>query len=67
VVAALNTDNGYVGSDGYFLGDRISPKTIELSQHPRHKNVIVVTYTDRASGEPMTAQPSIEKKCIFKT
>lgn len=66
VVGALNTDQGYVGSDGYLLGDRIAPQTTEVSQDPRHRNVIVVNFADRASGEPMTAQPSVGKSVYLK-
>jgi hypothetical protein len=65
-VAALNTATGYRGSDGYFLGDRIAPQNINLSPNPRHKNVVVVNYADRAPGEPMTAQPSIGKSVYMK-
>lgn len=65
-VAALNTPNGYVGSDGFFLGDRIAPQTVELSQNPQHKNVVVVNFADRAEGEPMTAQPSVGKSEYMK-
>jgi len=65
-VAALNTSDGYVGSDGYLLGDRIAPQTIEESPNPRHKNVIVVSYADRIPGEPMTAQPSAGKSVYLK-
>lgn len=65
-VAALNTERGYVGSDGYLLGDRIAPQTIEVSPNPRHKNVIVVNYADRAIGEPMSSQPSIGKSAYLK-
>jgi heat shock protein HslJ len=66
VVAALNTEDGYLGSDGYLLGDRIAPQTTEVSQNPRHKNVIVVNYADRNRGEPMTIQPSIGKSAYLK-
>lgn len=66
VVAALNTVDGYIGSDGYLLGDRIAPQRTELSQNPEHKNVIVVNYADRAPEEPMTAQPSIGKSAYLK-
>lgn len=65
-VAALNTERGYVGSDGYLLGDRIAPQTIEVSPNPRHKSVIVVNYADRAVGAPMTAQPSVGKSVYLK-
>lgn len=65
-VAALNTDSGYVGSDGYLLGDRISPQTIEMSPNVKHKNVIVVNYADRAAGTSMTTQPSVGKSVYLK-
>lgn len=66
VVAALNTERGYVGSDGYLLGDRISPQSIELSPNPRHEHVITANYADRAQGVPMTAQPSFGKSVYLK-
>lgn len=65
-VAALNTERGYIGSDGYLLGDRVAPKNIGMSPNPRHKNVIVVNYADRATGEPMTASPTIGKSAYLK-
>ena len=55
-----------MGSDGYLLGDRIAPQTIEVSPNPRHKDVIVVNYADRAPGEPMSSQPSIGKSAYLK-
>ncbi|MES2215789.1 MAG: hypothetical protein V4481_00650 [Patescibacteria group bacterium] len=57
VVAALHTDHGYVGSEGFLLGDRIAPQTTEKGQG----KVIVVNYADRAPGEPFTTQPSVAK------
>lgn len=66
VVAALNTESGYIGSDGYLLGDRIAPQTIEESQNPRHVNVIVANYADRTLGEPMTTAPSVGKSAYLK-
>ncbi|MEI6864380.1 MAG: hypothetical protein WCK46_03425 [Candidatus Adlerbacteria bacterium] len=66
VVAALNTREGYVGSDGYLLGDRIAPQTTEVSQNPRQKNVIVVNYATRAQGEPMSTQPSVGTSAYLK-
>lgn len=65
-VAALDTGSGYVGSDGYFLGDRIAPQTTNVSQNPRHKQVIVVNYADRMPNEPMTARPSVGKSVYLK-
>jgi hypothetical protein len=66
VTAALNTKAGYLGSDGYLLGDRIAPQTIEVSRKTRHKDVVVVHYRDRGPGEPMTAQPSVGKSVYLK-
>ena len=65
-VAALQTDRGYIGSDGYLLGDRIAPQSTNISQNPRHKYVVVFNYAERAAGEPMTAQPSIGKSVYLK-
>ncbi len=65
-VAALNTDRGYIGSDGYLLGDRIAPQSTTLSPHPRHVRVVVFNYADRGAGEPMTAQPSEGKSVYLK-
>ena len=65
-VAALNTDRGYVGSDGYLLGDRIAPQSTNVSQNPRHESVVVFNYADRAPGEPMTARPSVGKSVYLK-
>ena len=65
-VAALNTDGAYVGSDGYLLGDRIAPQSTEISQNPRHKNVVVFNYSDRSMGEPMSASPSVSKSVYLK-
>lgn len=65
-VAALNTDRGYVGSDGYLLGDRIAPQSTTVSPNPRHKHVVVFNYADRATDEPMTAQPSVGKSAYLK-
>lgn len=65
-VAAVKTDEGYVGSDGYFLGDRIAPQSINASPNPRHKSVVVFNYADRAQGEPMVTPPSIGKSVYLK-
>lgn len=54
VAAALGADNGFVGTNAVFLGDRIAPQTTEF----RDGNIIV-NYADRKPGEPMTASPSV--------
>ena len=65
-VAALNTQAGYVGSDGYLLGDRIAPQSTVESPNPRHVNVIVVNYADRRPNEPVTAPPTVNKSVYLK-
>lgn len=65
-VAALNTPRGYLGSDGYLLGDRIAPQSTTLSPNPRHQGVVVYNYATRAMGEPMTAPPSIGQSVYLK-
>lgn len=57
VVASLNTENGYVGSEALLLGDRIAPQTIESGPGKQ----IIVNYAERAIGEPMTTPPSVGK------
>lgn len=66
VVAALNTEKGFIGSQGLLLGDRIAPQTTEISRNPNHKNVIVVNYAVRNPGEPMTTRPSLGKSIWLK-
>lgn len=69
IVAALNTENGYTGSHGFFLGDRIAPQTTGMSQDPDQGNVVVVNYADRAEGESFSVSPSIGKsvRLIFNS
>ncbi|MFA6554111.1 MAG: META domain-containing protein [Candidatus Paceibacterota bacterium] len=57
LVVALNTPRGYVGSEGFLLGDRIAPQTTEMGKG----NIIVVNYADRKEGESFAVQPSIGK------
>jgi hypothetical protein len=65
-VAAVATDNGYAGTDGYLLGDRIAPQATTGSENPRHKAVVVFNYADRHEGEPMSAGPSEGKSAYLK-
>jgi hypothetical protein len=61
VVASLNKENGFVGSDGVLLGDRIAPQTTEV-----HDNIIVVNYADRNPGESFATPPSMGKSIWLK-
>lgn len=65
-VAALNTLDGYRGSDGYLLGDRIAPQATTPSPDPKQKAVVVFNFADRAADQPMTAQPSAGKSVYLK-
>lgn len=65
-VAARNTKDGYVGSDGYLLGDRIAPQSTSLSPNEKQKGVVVFNYADRAPGEPMSTAPSMGKSVYLK-
>lgn len=56
-VAALNTDRGYVGSEGLLLGDRIAPQTTEKGAG----KIIIVNYADRRPEESFSTPPSVGK------
>jgi heat shock protein HslJ len=66
VVAALNNEDGWQGSQAMLLGDRIAPQSTEISQNPSHKNVIVVNYLDRKANDAMTDEPSVGKSIWLK-
>ncbi|MHB9019556.1 MAG: hypothetical protein ACYC3G_01610 [Minisyncoccota bacterium] len=71
VVAALNTSDGYIGSEGLLLGDRIAPQTTHMDEGEtvmgtNRKNVIVVNYVVRLPGEPFTTRPSLGKSIWIK-
>ncbi len=57
VVAALNTENGYVGSEGVFIGDRIAPQTTESGPGKS----VIVNYADRKPTDSFVVQPSVGK------
>ena len=54
VVAALQTETGYTGSNAVLLGDRIAPQTTTIEN-----GVIVVKIADRKADEPFTTSPSV--------
>lgn len=61
LVVALNTENGYVGSNAVFLGDRIAPQTTEA----RKGGVVLVNYATRNPGESFAVQPSLGTTAQF--
>lgn len=54
VVAALKEGEGYRGTNGILLGDRIAPQTTEIRD-----GKVIVNYADRRPDEPMATQPSV--------
>jgi hypothetical protein len=71
VAAALNTPDGYAGSEAFLLGDRIAPQSTNIDEGltargTYRQNVIVVNYADRLPGEPFTTSPSIGKSVWLK-
>ncbi len=61
IVGALNTPQGYVGSHGLLIGDRIAPQTTEISKNEFDKTIVTVNYADRKPGESFAIQPSLGK------
>lgn len=61
VVIALNTVNGYVGSDAFLLGDRIAPQPLNMSMDAGKGNILVANYVDRNPGESFAISPSVGK------
>ena len=64
VAAALNTAQGYVGSNALFIGDRIAPQTIKAD--PNSPGQFVVHYKDRKENEPMSLPPTKASSKVFK-
>lgn len=65
IVAALNMPQGYIGSDGFFIGDRIAPQTTETRQDSRSAHIIIVNFADHAPGQPMAEQPTEGKSMLL--
>ena len=56
VVAALNRADGYVGTNGIFLGDRIAPQSTAID--PTDPSHFVVSFGERAEGDAMASAPT---------
>ena len=61
LVAAINSKNGYIGTNAILLGDRIAPQNTEFKN-----GNIIVNYADRMSGEAMTTKPSLGVSKYFR-
>ncbi len=58
--AAVATDDGFVGTDTYFLGDRIEMQSVMESPSSRHKQVAVFSFTDRVIDGATTTVPFVK-------
>jgi heat shock protein HslJ len=56
VVAAVNTNGTYKGTNAMFLGDRIAPQNINVDE-----GNAVANFAERKPGEAFTVQPSVGK------
>ena len=54
VAAALAEGATTVGTNAFYIGDRVAPQNISIKD-----GVITVNYADRAAGEPMSTPPSV--------
>ncbi len=61
VVALLNKNGEYEGTNGVLIGDRIIPKSTEFKN-----GEIVVNYLDRKIEEPMITKPTVLTSRYFK-
>ena len=61
-VAALNTARGYVGSQGYLLGDRIAPQATTMGTG----TIVIFNYADRKPTDSFATPPSIGKSVWLK-
>ena len=60
VIAAINQGGKYIGTTAVFLGDRIAPQNINVTN-----GVAIVNFAERAPGEAMATQPSMGKSRFF--
>lgn len=65
-VAAMNFPDGYHGSAGVRIGDRIAPQGTRINTEKGRVGVIEVTYADRAPGESFAVEPSVGKSLLVK-
>lgn len=61
-VAALDLPDGFRGSEGLLLGDRIAPRSAELGTG----DIVIVSYADHAPGQSLSEPPSVAKTIWLK-
>lgn len=59
---ALNTPDGYVGTQATFIGDRIAPQSTNKGEG----SIVVVNYAVRKPGEDFSVRPSLGKSLWLK-
>ena len=58
--AYLSGPVNYKGTEALFIGDRIAPQSVSISQ-----GVVTVSYLDRKDDEPLSAEPTVSKNMQF--
>lgn len=61
LVASLNISSGYIGSNAFFIGDRIIPESIVL----REDGALIVNYLERKPNESFDKKPSVKKQTFL--
>jgi hypothetical protein len=61
VAAAIQSANGWIGTNAVLLGDRIPSMALAI----RH-GVVIASYADRRATDPMAAAPSVETRKFLR-
>lgn len=62
-IAAINTGGGYIVTNPFFIGDRISPQSTEIHSDSKE---IHINFAERNEGEPMMTKPSLGAVLLLK-
>jgi heat shock protein HslJ len=65
-VVALDLPDGFVGSAGMLIGDRITPQSSRIITSNGKEGVIEVNYADRKQGDSFATEPSVGKTLLLK-
>jgi hypothetical protein len=63
VMVALKTEGGFILTNPFFVGDRISPQSTYI---PKNSRELHVNYAERKPGEPMSTPPSVGAVLLLK-
>lgn len=61
VALAIQTENGYMGTNAVLLGDRIAPQSANIQN-----SLLIVNYVDREIEEDFSIQPSVGKSMYLQ-